>query len=201
MNAARGGRMGHYNFVGLVRQMIGGNLEKAVQVIRRGGIVAYATEYCFGLGCDPKNRNAVLRLLRIKRRPVGKGVILIAADPDQLASYVDEIPPPVRDSWPGPYTWLLAPRAGVPKWITGNHPRIALRVSAHKQAAALCRLAGAAIVSTSANRAGERPARSAREVARRLGKEIDYVLSGKVGDLSHPTPIRDAVTGTVVRTA
>lgn len=179
--------------------MIGSDLEKAARVIRRGGLVAYATEYCFGLGCDPKNRKAVLRLLRIKGRPAQKGLILIAADPTQLAPYADAIPRPVRESWPGPFTWLLTPRARTPKWITGHHSRIALRVSAHKQAATLCRLASTAIVSTSANRAGERPARSVREVARRLGTEIDYILSGRVGNLPHPTPIRDAVTGTVVR--
>lgn len=180
--------------------MIGSSLEHAAHLIRRGGVIAYATEYCFGLGCDPRNRKAVLRLLHIKRRPVSKGVILLAANSDQLAPYVGEIPAAVRDSWPGPYTWLLTPRAGAPKWITGAHPRIALRVTAHKQAAALCRLVDKAIVSTSANRAGERPARSAREVAHRLGGGIDYILSGRVGNLPQPTPIRDADTGTVVRT-
>ena len=46
-----------------------GELARAASVIRRGGVIAYATEYCFGLGCDPMNRAAVLRLLRIKRRP------------------------------------------------------------------------------------------------------------------------------------
>jgi L-threonylcarbamoyladenylate synthase len=74
-----------------------------------------------------------------------------------------------------------------------------LRVSAHPQAAALCRAAGMAIVSTSANRAHDFPARSYREVLRRFGNDVDYVLPGIVGDASAPTPIRDAVTGDVVR--
>jgi L-threonylcarbamoyladenylate synthase len=176
-----------------------GELKVAAKKICEGGLIAYPTEYCFGLGCDPNDRAAVLQLLRIKRRLLEKGVILIAANVQQLEPYVDDIPPDTLATWPGPYTWLLKPRPGVAQWITGRHPRIALRVTAHRQAAALCRLAGTAIVSTSANRAGEAPARHAREVRRRLGKELDYVLSGKVGGLRHPTSIRDAVTGKVVR--
>ena len=176
-----------------------GSLEHAAHVIRGGGVVAYATEYCFGLGCDPFNDRAVTRLLRIKRRPADKGLIVLAADLGQLAPFVDDVPPAVAQSWPGPHTWLLTPRAGVPHSITGAHPRVALRVTAHRQAAALCARAGMAIVSTSANRAGERPARSFRDTARRLGKDVDYVLPGRVGTLTAPTPIRDAHTGELVR--
>jgi L-threonylcarbamoyladenylate synthase len=174
-------------------------LRHAARVLRDGGIVAYATEFCFGLGCDPMNRDAVVRLLRLKRRPVHKGLIVLAADPAQLSPYVATIPPPAAASWPGPHTWLVAPKPGVPGWITGRHDTIALRVTAHPQAAALCRAAGIAIVSTSANRAGETPARTAREVARRFGRRLDYILPGRVGDARAPTPIRDAVSGALVR--
>ena len=179
--------------------LITDEIDLAAAKIRAGGVVAYPTEYCFGLGCDPSNGEAVRRILRIKRRPVQKGLILIAGGVDQLKPYVDEIPDEVLATWPGPYTWLLTPRPGVAKWVTGRHARIALRVTAHPRAAALCRLVGGAIVSTSANRAGEVPARSVREVARRLASECDCVLSGRVGGLQQPTSIRDAVTGQVIR--
>lgn len=178
-----------------------GSLAHAAHVLRRGGIVAYATEYCYGLGCDPFNERAVTRLLRLKRRPPDKGLIVLAADLAQLEPLVDDVPAAVARTWPGPHTWLLTPRTQVPHWITGAHARVALRVTAHAQAAALCRQARMAIVSTSANRTGERPARSFRDVARRLGREVDYVLPGRVGTLPAPTPIRDAVTGEVVRGA
>jgi L-threonylcarbamoyladenylate synthase len=174
-------------------------LQQAVRVLRHGGIVAYATEYCFGLGCDPMNRDAVLRLLRLKRRPATKGLIVLAAEVAQLAPYVSEIPAPVAASWPGPHTWLLPAKPGVPGWITGRHDQIAVRVTAHPQAAALCRAAGLAIISTSANRGGEAPARTEREVARRFGNQVDYVLSGSVGDAPAPTPIRDAASGRLIR--
>jgi L-threonylcarbamoyladenylate synthase len=179
--------------------MYTGELQRAARILKRGGIVAYATEHCFGFGCDPFNRNAVLRLLRLKRRPVRKGLIVLAADTGQLAPYLVDIPAQVAASWPGPHTWLLRPRPGAPGWIAGRHAKIAVRVTAHAQAAALCQAAGMAIVSTSANRAGESPARTDREVIRRFGKLVDYVLRGSVGAARKPTPIRDAVTGTLVR--
>lgn len=171
----------------------------AATVLRAGGIVAYATESCFGLGCDPRNRHAVMRLLRIKRRPVGKGMILIAGSVEQLAPYVERFPRKALTTWPGPYTWLLEPRASVPRWIRGHNPRIAVRVTAHAQAAGLCQAASMAIISTSANCAGQRPARSYREVERRLGAELDYVLRGRIGELKGPTSITDAATGKIVR--
>src|SRR5512135_637523 len=102
-------------------------LQQAARILRQGGIVAYATEYCFGLGCDPRNRDAVLRLLRLKRRSVIKGLIVLAADISQLAPYVADIPPQVLASWPGPHTWLLSARPGVPGWVTGRHDKIAVR--------------------------------------------------------------------------
>lgn len=179
--------------------MITAELARAARIVRNGGVIAYATEYCFGFGSDPMNRSAVLRLLRIKRRPFGKGLILIAADLDQLAPYVENIPANVLATWPGPHTWLLAPCDGAPRWITGDHPRIAVRVTAHAQAAALCQAAGMAIVSTSANHGGEKPVRRFREAMQRFKGEVDYVLPGKVGDSPAPTPIRDAASGALIR--
>lgn len=174
-------------------------LEQAAQILKQGGIVAYATEYCFGLGCDPFNRDAVLRLLRLKQRPVRKGLIVLAAHADQLNPFVTAVPATAAATWPGPHTWLLPVQPGVPGWVTGRHDKIAVRVTAHPQAAALCHIAGMAIISTSANRGGEAPARSDREVTRRFGKLVDYVLSGSVGNAPAPTPIRDAATGRLVR--
>jgi L-threonylcarbamoyladenylate synthase len=177
----------------------GAELQRAAHIIRDGGIVAYATEYCFGLGCDPRNRDAVLRILRLKRRPVSKGLILLAGDVAQLTPFVADIPAAVLKTWPGPHTWLVAPSARVPKWITGAHPRVAVRVTAHAQAAMLCRLAKTPIVSTSTNRAGETPARTHRDVLRRFDGLVDYVLPGAVGESLTSTPIRDSVTNEMIR--
>lgn len=174
-------------------------LVQAASVLRQGGIIAYATESCFGLGCDPTNESTVLRLLGLKEREVEKGLILIAATVEQLSPYVATFPRKALVTWPGPYTWLLEPAPSAPSWITGGHDRIAVRVTSHPQAAALCRQVGISIVSTSANRAGESPAKSVDEVSRCFGDQVDYVLPGEIGKLENPTPITDGVTGEIIR--
>lgn len=176
-----------------------GDLNNAAFMLRSGGVIAYATEYCFGFGCNPFDRTAVQRLLHIKNRMAAKGLIVLASDMNQLSRVVSSIPDHVAATWPGPHTWLLTPTPDAPRWITGRHAKIAVRVTAHPQAAALCRAAGMAIVSTSANRAGEAPARTDREVIRRFGNLVDCVLRGRVGDAPAPTPIRDGATGTLIR--
>ena len=138
-------------------------------------------------------------IVRATPAQMTRRLIVLAADTGQLAPYLNDIPPQVAASWPGPHTWLLVPRPGIPGWITGRHAKIAVRVTAHAQAAGLCTAARMAIVSTSANRTGEVPARTSREVARRFGKLVDYILPGRVGEAPAPTPIRDSMTGKLIR--
>jgi L-threonylcarbamoyladenylate synthase len=178
----------------------------AVTALRAGGVVAYPTEAVYGLGCDPHDSRAFESLFALKQRPPTQGVLLIAADFAQVANYIDHAAtPPValsraQATWPGPYTWVFPRAAQVPHWIASGHSGIALRVTAHPLAAALCRAFGGALVSTSANRHGAPPARSAAEVRAVFGGELAYILEGEVGGLARPTPIRDAISGETLRT-
>ncbi len=178
-------------------------LRLAARCFHDGGLIAYPTEEVFGLGCDPMDEEAVERLLALKQRPVDKGLILIAADFNQLAPYVAALPAPVLgeviQSWPGPATWLFPADRRTPPWLTGRHPTLAVRVTAHPLAAALCRSCGSALVSTSANVSTRAPARTALGVYTRFGRRLDYVLHGAVGPLDRPTSIRDALSGRLIR--
>ncbi|HOP17149.1 MAG: threonylcarbamoyl-AMP synthase [Chromatiaceae bacterium] len=178
------------------------SLHRAARILRDGGIVAYPTEAVYGLGCDPLNGDAVHRLLALKQRPVEKGLILIASHVDQLTPFILPVTDTVRarldQTWPGPATWLLPANPATPTWLRGRHTSIAVRVTAHPLAAALCEAFGAPIVSTSANASGRPPARSALQ-ARLRCPGIDLVLSGTTGGLRRPTPIRDALSGEVLR--
>lgn len=173
------------------------------RVVRAGGLIAYPTEAVYGLGCDPRNERAVRRLLALKRRSPRKGLILIAADFAQLAPYLQPLTPTDRAridaTWPGPYTWLIPARPEVPRWLRGQYATLAVRVTAHPLAAALCRTCGHPLVSTSANFSGRSPARTALAVRRQLGKNIDALLSGPTGGAAKPTEIRDLRTGRRVR--
>jgi L-threonylcarbamoyladenylate synthase len=178
-------------------------LRLAARVLRAGGIVAYPTEGVYGLGCDPLDPRAVQRLLELKGRSARKGLILIAADFAQVRPFLQPLDKRLsrrlRDGWPGPVTWVLPAAPAIPTWLTGGRGTVAVRVTAHPVAAALCRSFGRALVSTSANRSGRRPARSALAVRRLFGDAVDQVLHGRLGGLRGPTPIRDGTTGLLLR--
>lgn len=180
-------------------------LAETVAALRAGGVVAYPTEAVWGLGCDPRDEAATLRLLALKVREVEKGLILIAADEAQLAPFVDMDAldatqrDAVRASWPGPHTWIVPASATAPRWITGAHDGIAVRVSAHPPVIDLCSAFGGALVSTSANRAGEPAAHAIGELDPAIVAGVDAVLEGETGALQRPTEIRDARTGAVLR--
>lgn len=178
---------------------------EAADVLRRGGVIAYPTEAVWGLGCDPFDEAAVMRLLAIKQRPVDKGVILIAAARSQLDRLLDwdALTPAQRDAvlatWPGPNTWIVPTTSRVPRWITGEHDGVAVRVSAHPEVVALCEAFGGPLVSTSANLAGEPPAFAREALDPRVLALLDGVTSGETGGLASPTAIRDARTGAQIR--
>lgn len=164
--------------------------------------MAYPTESCYGLGCDPRCHPAVRRLLHLKRRRWEQGLILISDELKCLLRYIDCDKRQLRQAkavWPGPVTWLVPARSGVSRWLTGTHSTIAVRVTAHLGAAALCKHAGMALVSTSANRHGRLPARSAAAVYREFGDGVDFILAGNLGDRKDPSDIRDLMTNQMVR--
>ncbi len=174
-------------------------------LLRSGGVLAYPTEAVWGLGCDPFDEAAVLRLLAIKQRPVDKGVILVAADLAQFDPLLawEALPREradiVRAQWPGPRTWIVPVTARVPRWITGTHTGLAVRVSDHPDVVALCRAFGGPIVSTSANLAGEPPAFTFDALSPAVLAQVDGVGIGETGGLRAPTAIRDAATGAELR--
>lgn len=181
-------------------------LHYAGNLLRKGGVIAYPTEAVYGLGCDPLNAAAVLRILDMKQRPEEKGLILVAANLQQLQPYLLPLShkqqATLQHSWPGPNTWIVPARPEVPRWLRGKHDSLAVRVSAHPWVQALCHHFGGPIVSTSANRAGQEPARTPLQVRIRLmGNEPDLILHAPLGGAAQPTKIRDLLTGSIVRMA
>jgi L-threonylcarbamoyladenylate synthase len=174
----------------------------AAAVLHAGGVIAYPTEGVYGLGCRPDDGRAVAHLLDLKQRPVSAGLILIAASLEQLT---DWIAPTAREigqlSAPqrGPVTWVVTAGPRTADWITGGRPTVAVRVTRHPVAAGLCLASGLPLVSTSANRRGKPPARSALGARLRFGRRLDLVVGGATGGAAGPTEIREAASGRQVR--
>ena len=179
-------------------------LRIATRCLQQGGVIAYPTEAVWGLGCDPWNQTAVLRLLSIKKRPVEKGLILVAASLDQIAPIYKNLTRQQQEqldfTWPGPRTWLIPdPDSWIPMWIKGSHTSVAVRVSDHPLVVQLCRHFGGPIVSTSANTTGKLEIRSRLRLMIALGAKLDYVLPGDLGNADRTTTITDLISGKTVR--
>lgn len=140
------------------------DIDGAVRVLRRGGVIAFPTETTYGLGCDPRNAQAMRRIYAIKGREKRKPFLLVASSVAQAGRVADlsRLSPRLRRYWPGPVTFVLPAKKG-----KGN---VAIRVSSSPVVCRLCRAFGHPIVATSANRSGEPDCRSGRAVARAFAK-------------------------------
>jgi L-threonylcarbamoyladenylate synthase len=170
--------------------------------LKRGDLVAYPTESCYGFGCDPRNRRAVLRLLKLKGRPQRKGLILIASSPRQLQPFLLPLDGAAEHrlvvDGAQAITYLMPARSTCPRWLRGEHDTLAVRMTAHPVARELCRSTGMALVSTSANFSGRRPAKTYAECRHLFGASV-RVLPGQVGKRKQPSSIRGWADGRIVR--
>ncbi|HGG58287.1 MAG TPA: Sua5/YciO/YrdC/YwlC family protein [Gammaproteobacteria bacterium] len=170
------------------------DIQAAARSLRAGGVIAYPTEAIQGLGCLPDRPEALRRLLKIKRRHPAKGLILLAAAPAQLEPWTA---PLTSAEWrtiltPSrhPTTWIVPAAPDISPLLTGGRPTIAVRITRHPLARQLCLAAGSAIVSTSANLAGQPPTRNPAALDPALTRGLDLVLRGACGSARRPSQIR-----------
>ncbi|WWO96195.1 MAG: Sua5/YciO/YrdC/YwlC family protein [Candidatus Dasytiphilus stammeri] len=167
-------------------------------------IIAYPTEGVFGLGCDPDSKKAVMKLQSLKKRSLSKGFILVAADYQQLTPYIEseklsyEHRTQLYSHNSEPFTWVVPARIHTPAWLTGSFNSVAIRISQHEAIIQLCKAFKKPLVSTSANVSGSTPCRSLEEIRSQFGYELP-VYPGNIGELQHPTEIRDLFSGKIIR--
>jgi len=185
--------------------MVDDQINRAVVVLKKGGIVAYPTEAVYGLGCDPFNLDAVDKLICLKERDKDKGLILIASEFNQVKAFLEEIDPlleaKVKQTWPGAITWLWPARSSTSSLLKGKYDTLAVRITDHPIASKLCEQFGGAIVSTSANKSEKKAASNSKEVESIFKNQIDFIISGETGGLKSPSEIRDVMTGRIIRPA
>lgn len=173
------------------------NIANALEIIAKGGVIAYPTETTFGLGCDATNQQALQKLITIKQRCQTKGFIALIKDYQQLELLVS--PPSktqmtqLKAAWPGPYTFVFpSPRPYLPKLLTGQYSSLAIRMSSHPIAQSLCQ--NTPITSTSANISGQDVVTQRTQLQQQFGHLLDGIVEGQPGHQA-ASQIIDIVTG------
>ena len=176
-------------------------IEKGVEILRKGGVIAFPTDTVYGLGADVFNSSAVERIYEIKNRPKHQQLPLLIADIKQLTTLASPIPEIAwflaKRFWPGGLTLVLHKADLVPAYLAPG-PTIAVRIPNHPVCRALIQHLGDPIIGTSANISGQPSALTAEEVGQQLGEKIDLIINGgqcpggkesTVVDVTHEPPI------------
>ncbi len=158
------------------------DIERAVRVLRAGGLVAFPTETVYGLGADIENATAVARIFAVKGRPSSHPLIVHIGSACELDNWATEVSESARRLttrfWPGPLTIIVRRSQRVPLVVTGGLETVALRVPAHAVALALLSAFGGAVAAPSANRFGAVSPTTAQHVREGLGAAVNVVLNG-----------------------
>ncbi len=159
-----------------------GTLNRAVAVLRAGGLLAFPTDTVYGIGADAANDAAVSRLYQAKLRPAGKAIPLLlgdATDLDALAQHLPEVTTRlIAAFWPGALTLVIQRSATVSAVVAAGGSTVAVRLPNHPIPRALARALGGALAVTSANLSGSHEAVTAAEVLDQLAGRIDLILDG-----------------------
>jgi tRNA threonylcarbamoyl adenosine modification protein (Sua5/YciO/YrdC/YwlC family) len=177
-------------------------IQRAVDLLVDGGVIAYPTDTVYGLGCDLTNKHAVDRLYAIKGVERSHPLAFVCPDLSDIARYAvvdNPVYRVLRRFLPGPYTFILAATREVPKLVQMKRKSVGIRVPALETPRALARVLGRPIISTSAARPGEEPFVDPHEIHEAF-RGLALVLDGGAGGIT-PTTIIDLTTAppTVVR--
>ncbi|MFC1568869.1 L-threonylcarbamoyladenylate synthase [bacterium] len=172
-------------------------IEKAVDVLRRGGVIGYPTETVYGLGGMAINTKVISRIQSIKGRQFHKPMLILVPDEQFISDLTDQedIPDDVRllmkHFWPGPLTLIFKAKNGLPKGLTSDDGGIGVRISSDPICQDLLERCRAPIISTSANPANQPPARTADDVRRYFKDHLDIILDGGVRNMNEPSTVID----------
>lgn len=180
-------------------------LDETCKLLQQGKVIACPTESVFGLSCDPLNEIAINTLLQLKQRPISKGLIIVANNLKQLKPYIATLTEQqinkLQQTRTKPITWIVPAHPDAPNWLTGAQTGIAIRITNHPVLAQLCQAIDSALVSTSANRSGQPPARTALEVRAQFPTEIPLIIDSNTVLNNNPSEIRDLISDTILRSA
>jgi L-threonylcarbamoyladenylate synthase len=155
-------------------------VDRAVEILKDGGIVAFPTDTVYGLGGDVFSRKAAEKIYKVKQRPRDLPLPVLLADREQLSAVVDSVPEIakflMRRFWPGGLTLVMSKRASLPDIITAGSDKVAVRIPNHVVPLALIHGLGAPIIGTSANISDKPSPVTAEEVEQQLGSQADLII-------------------------
>ncbi len=155
-------------------------IARAVRILKKGGVVAFPTDTLYGLGANAFDKDAVLKIFKIKSRPRDLALTLLLADIAQIEVVGDDIP---KLAWelaerymPGALTIVVKKSAAVSDIISGGRDTVAVRVPNHHVPIALISGLGVPITGTSANLSGAPDPVTAEQVHKQLGSRVDMII-------------------------
>ena len=188
-----------------MRRLSGTKLYAVRQHLKKGGVIVYPAESCFGLGCKPQNAHALRQILRLKKRAMNKGMIVVGGNIQQLQALTTFRQPEqwldLEKEWQKSSTTFLVPvnkNKVLPTLRGAGRSNIGVRLPQHTGLQNLCRDLRTALVSTSANKSHAKPCRTEQTAKRIFGKKV-ITISGKIGKHKKPSRIIDWESRTVVR--
>ena len=165
-----------------IPEILGGQADEAVRILRNGGVAAIPTDTVYGLAAAFDDEKAVDRVFRIKSRPSGLAVPLLLDDASSVDQYVADVPESLwalaKTFWPGPLTIVLSKSHHVSNKLTAGRDTVGLRVPDHWLPRYISKSLGRAITGTSANLSGSPSLTTAQAVSEQLGHLVDLVIDG-----------------------
>ena len=169
---------------------------ESLDILRRGGIIAYSTESYYALGVLATDEAAVKKLIEIKNRPPEKPLPVIVGDMDTLKSIVKKIPDQANEliqrHWPGPLTIIFEAQANVPELLTAGTGKVAVRIPGESAALYLAKELKLPVTATSANPSSMQPADSPEMVKNYFGDDLDLLIDAGMLPGGKPSTIVDA---------
>lgn len=160
------------------------DLEKAIEILQRGGIIIFPTDTAYGIGCRIDDERAVERLFRIRKRPQNQAVPILVSSIEMAQKYLQPLSKEVKELmkkyWPGGLTIVYPCQTNkIPSLVRGDGETLGVRAPDHEVPLSLIRTLNVPIVGTSANFHGDRTPYKFKDLDQNLLKEVDLVIKGE----------------------
>ena len=175
----------------MTQKEIAEDIQQAVDVMRRGGIILYPTDTVWGIGCDARNAEAVKRVFALKRRDDSKALICLVDSANRMQQYSRSIPDvawDLIDYAERPLTLIVDEAINLAPNLVAEDGSIAIRVTRERISHDLCYRFQRAVVSTSANISGQPAPRNFMEIPPEIIQGVDYVMKARQNDVTKGRP-------------